>query len=228
MADIHRDRPYPASQTVELREYMEALFREKERALDMAAQERDRAAEVLRDEQRRALLVAETEREKAAAALRAGTDRAIADNYSRLNEKMDSVAELLTSKIEASSTLAQSIQKSAQEAIVKAEEAQQRVNITQNEFRGTLADQASQLMPRKEFETVHAEVVRQVSEVRDSIASIRTDIAVGPAAIPQLLREQSHSSGFTEGKERIIGWIIASAAVCTGTSSLIVYLLTRR
>src|ERR1700681_747953 len=79
---------------IELREYIEALFREKERALDMAAAERDRAAEVLRDEQRRALLVAETEREKAAAALRQGTDRAIADNFSRLNEKLDAARAL--------------------------------------------------------------------------------------------------------------------------------------
>jgi hypothetical protein len=40
----------------------------------------------------------------------------------------------------------------ADKAVNKAEEAQLRVNQTQNEFRGTLKDQAATLMPRTEVE----------------------------------------------------------------------------
>jgi len=100
---------------VELRDYIEAMLAEQQRALVMAAAERDRAAEVLRDEQRRALQVAEAEREKSAAALRAGTDRAIADNYERLREQLEAMRREISAA-----------QASSKEAIVKAEAANEK------------------------------------------------------------------------------------------------------
>lgn len=128
----HDEKAYPSSFRVDLREYVEALFREKERALDMAAAERDRAAEVLRDEQRRALLVAETEREKAAAALRAGTDRAIADNYARLEEKLEGLRREIGIEFCARDTALQELKTTTAEWKAQA-----------NEWRGTVSDVAS-------------------------------------------------------------------------------------
>ena len=75
-------------QRVKLRDHLEALRASDQRALDMASEERAKAAEALRDEQRRALDVAQEEREKAAKALSAGTDRAIADNYDRISDRL--------------------------------------------------------------------------------------------------------------------------------------------
>ena len=127
----HDERAYPPSERILLREYVEALFREKERALDMAAAERDRAAEVLRDEQRRALLVAETEREKAAAALRAGTDRAIADNYSRLEEKLEGLRREVSIEFDGRDT-----------ALTELKTTTMQYKADQNEWRGTVSDVA--------------------------------------------------------------------------------------
>jgi len=53
----------------------------------------------------------------------------------------------------------------AQRAVDKAEEAQLRVNTTQNEFRGTLKDQNATMMPRKEVE----QLIRSQQKEMDTI-----------------------------------------------------------
>jgi hypothetical protein len=220
---------------VDLREYIEALFREKERALDMAAAERDRAAEVLRDEQRRALLVAETEREKAAAALRAGTDRAIADNFSRVMERIDalirSAEEAERHRRELDDAKAKAVDAAfaaAEKAVAKAEEAQGRVNIAQNEFRGQLADQASTLMPRKEVEALLAEQTRQVSEIRDALGQLRTAVAVGPSGLIQLQEARARTEGKAAGITAMQSLAISLGGLFIAGGGLLIVILTHK
>ena len=231
---------------IDLREYIEALFREKERALDMAAAERDRAAEVLRDEQRRALLVAETEREKAAAALRAGTDRAIADNFSRLSEQLlamkesSEAAERHRRELEVSAAKAvDAAFAAAEKAVTKAEEAQQRVNIGQNEFRGSLADQAATLMPRKEVEALFAAATRErqalvaenaraLSDIRDSVATLRTAIAVGPSGLEALESRAARDDGRRQGSHSVTAALYSIIALAIGVGGFLLALMTRR
>lgn len=55
---------------------------------------------------------------------------------------------------------------SASKAVDKAEQAQLRVNQTQNEFRGTLKDQASLLMPRAEYEVNHKSLQKEVDGLK--------------------------------------------------------------
>lgn len=57
---------------------------------------------------------------------------------------------------------------SAEKAVDKAEAAQLRVNETQNEFRGTLRDQASALMPRSETELMVKDLRSQIEAIRGS------------------------------------------------------------
>ena len=57
---------------------------------------------------------------------------------------------------------------SSEKAIDKAEFAQQRVNETQNEFRGTLKDQAATLMPRSETESLIRELRTAIEDVKKS------------------------------------------------------------
>lgn len=51
-------------------------------------------------------------------------------------------------------------------AVNKAEEAQLRVNVSQNEFRGALKDQATTLMPRAEYEVNHRSLQKEVDSVK--------------------------------------------------------------
>lgn len=55
---------------------------------------------------------------------------------------------------------------SADKAVNKAEEAQLRVNVTQNEFRGSLKDQAATMMPRREYEQAHIALQKQVDYLK--------------------------------------------------------------
>lgn len=56
------------------------------------------------------------------------------------------------------------------EAVAKAEQAQLRVNETQNEFRGTLKDQAADLMPRVETELLVKDLRSQIDTLRGTRA----------------------------------------------------------
>lgn len=58
---------------------------------------------------------------------------------------------------------------SADKAVNKAEEAQLRVNQTQNEFRGTLKDQAGLMMPRREYEQAHQTLQKQVDDLKRTV-----------------------------------------------------------
>lgn len=55
---------------------------------------------------------------------------------------------------------------SADKAVNKAEEAQLRVNESQNEFRGALKDQASTLLPRGEYDAKHESLQKEVDGVK--------------------------------------------------------------
>ena len=80
----------------------------------------------------------------------------------RLDERFEgqekAVAAALTAQKEAT-TVALS---SAEKAVDKAEQAQLRVNVTQNEFRATLKDQAADLMPRSETELLVRDLRSQI------------------------------------------------------------------
>lgn len=70
----------------------------------------------------------------------------------------------------------------ADKAVNKAEEAQLRVNQTQNEFRGTLKDQASLMMPRKEVEQLVEGVQKDVDALQRLVY-----VGVGGVAVLQLV-----------------------------------------
>lgn len=75
---------------------------------------------------------------------------------------------------------------SADKAVTKAEEAQQRVNQTQNEFRGTLKDQAATLLPKNEYDTAHQALQKQLDNL-SRIVFIGLGIAIALQFIIPLL-----------------------------------------
>ena len=54
----------------------------------------------------------------------------------------------------------------AEKAVAKAELSQEKVNATQNEFRGTLRDQAANLMPRAETELIYKELRQSIDDLQ--------------------------------------------------------------
>jgi hypothetical protein len=95
----------------------------------------------------------------------------------------------------------------SEKAVNKAEAAQARVNETQNEFRGTLADQARELMPRKETESLIREVrglldgmvtTREglLDDVRAQLGDLRSRLDVGPPTLGKL------QAGFDQDRGR--------------------------
>lgn len=87
----------------------------------------------------------------------------------------------------------------SEKAVNKAELAQGNVNETQNEFRGTLRDQAQTLMPRAEAENLVREL-RGLLEVQGrSVADLRSRLDVGPPTLATLQTRSDADAGRRAG-----------------------------
>ncbi len=166
-----RENAQPA---VALRQYIEALFAEHEKALDMASREREKAAEVLAEALR--------------AATKAGDDRLrehIENQVEQIRGSLLSADKLEQERVGANAEQIETVDAKSQDraealrrelilvteaqrqAVAKAEEAQQEINKRNNDYRGQLADQAATLMPRKETEATVSEVRSLIDKVED-------------------------------------------------------------
>jgi hypothetical protein len=88
----------------------------------------------------------------------------------RLDERFDAQEKAVAAALAAAEKAVNAALSAAEKAVTKSEEAQLRVNVTQNEFRGTLKDQAADLMPRSETELLVKDLrdkVEKLSEVKD-------------------------------------------------------------
>jgi len=93
-------------------------------------------------------------------------ERILEEMNRRLDERFDSQEKAVQAALQASRESTAAALASAEKAVEKAEASQQRVNVTQNEFRGTLKDQAADLMPRSETEIL-------VKDLRDQIDGVK-------------------------------------------------------
>lgn len=83
----------------------------------------------------------------------------------------------------------------SEKAIIKAEAAQQRVNEGQNEFRGTLKDQAATLMPRAETEILLREMRANIATLSDQVGNMRSRLDVGPPSLGVLQARSDEQRG---------------------------------
>lgn len=165
---------------VAFRNYVEALFAEKDRALSMAADEREKAADVLRQEQHRALQTAEAEREKAAQALRntlaaqirEGDERLrehisnqiqqVRDQYKQVQAALESADKLELSRL-ANLERQITLQLAARDtAINKADVNSEKRFESVNEFRAQMNDQQQRFLPREVFESQVFEIGKKL------------------------------------------------------------------
>ena len=92
-------------------------------------------------------------------------------------------------------------------AVDKSEIAQKGVNEGQNEFRGTLRDQAATFMPRAETESLVREVRGLIAAQTEQINALRSRLDVGPPSLSVLQTRSDQQSG------RMNGWSDARVAL---------------
>jgi hypothetical protein len=129
----------------------EVLRNETQRAMDKADTERQKSADVLRNEQQRALAKADVEREKSADVLRSQLEQQIESGDQNLLLHIDNQKEQVASAFNAS-----------EKAIAKAEAANEKRFEAVNEFRAQLRDQQSQFVLRELFESTQHDMNRRL------------------------------------------------------------------
>lgn len=85
-------------------------------------------------------------------------------------------------------------------AVDKSEVAQKGVNEGQNEFRGTLRDQAATFMPRAETESLIRELRGLIAAQGEVITGLRSRLDVGPPSLSLLQARSDQTQG------RLTGW----------------------
>jgi hypothetical protein len=83
----------------------------------------------------------------------------------RLDERFEAQEKAVNAALAAAEKAVNAALSAAEKAVEKAEASQQRVNETQNEFRGTLKDQAADLMPRAETELLVRDMRSRLDEM---------------------------------------------------------------
>lgn len=190
--------------------------------------------EAILDEQRRGMVVAEEEREKSAVALRAELtrqieqgDRALGDHIRTQIEQIKLLAMSLDDqarlRIDGVADSVQRVEKAAeqhvaqlrreremvtaaqQEAIAKAEMANEKRFEAVNEFRANLADQTASFMPREVAESKFSELQKQVN--------VNTD------RLNQTLGEKA-------GSVSTVNWVVAAASFMVAVVAVLANVLT--
>ena len=85
-------------------------------------------------------------------------------------------------------------------AVDKSEMAQKVVNEGQNEFRGTLRDQAATFMPRAETESLVRELRGLIAAQSAHISDLRSRLDIGPPSLGVLQARSDQQTG------RLTGW----------------------
>ena len=109
-----------------------------------------------------------------------------AERDKRLDERFDSQEKAVAAALSAAEKAVSAALLAAEKAVEKAEAAQQRVNVTQNEFRGTLKDQAADLMPRSETELLVNDLRGGLDGLKSFQAKIIGAVGVAMFAMPTL------------------------------------------
>ena len=147
-------------------------------------------------------------------------DTEVVERLARLEEQVKGVNSILVERDKQVGIALTSIEK----ATTKAEEAQQRVNQTQNEFRGALKDQAGLLATKDELVSMSRQAVTMGEAIGLRIDTISEAMGIRMSALEN---KSAASTARVEGKERggqplmSIGMMILSAL----TAAIVAYLM---
>jgi hypothetical protein len=191
---------------VPLREYLEALLAEKERALQMANGERELSAAALRGEQQRAVDQATSERDKAAEKLQVELARSIHEGDERLREHIGnqidrinadlvSAEKLELARVERVEALVVGLTEQRDLLAGAASDRQDKFEIsvsdrfTQvNEFRGALDDMSKTMATRRELEAGDKSLAERIEAHAFQLGEMRSRLDRAPAALVEQLQ----------------------------------------
>lgn len=127
------------------------------------------------------------------------SDAAIYAEIKRLDQLRSADQTAVAAALSAAEKAVAAALAASEKAVSKAETAQQRVNEGQNEFRGTLKDQAATLMPRTETESIVRELRGLIETQATSVANMRSRLDVGPPSLGALQAESDSRRGRDSG-----------------------------
>lgn len=217
-----RDRRSTYWTAEQIKEFIEAILAEKDRALSIADAERERAAAALRNEQQRAVDRAAEEREKAAANLRVELARSIDEGDARLREHIMNQVSQIQSALEAALRASDKFEDTVSARFTQV-----------NEFRAALDDLGKQMATRRELETAvsnladnieKARIERQraIEELQSGIQELRSRLDTG-ADLRHLQTRIDLGEGRDQGQKATWGNMAALIGVAaTGLGIVIV------
>jgi hypothetical protein len=113
----------------------------------------------------------------------------------RLDQRIDSDQTAVAAALAAAEKAVAAALVAAEKAVDKAEIAQAKVNETQNEFRGTLRDQAALFMPRTETENLIRELRGLIGAQNTELSGLRSRVDVGPPSLATLQQTADFGRG---------------------------------
>lgn len=137
----------------------------------------------------------------------------------RLDERMSAQETAVTTALASAEKAVAAALIAADKAVSKAEVAQGKVNETQNEFRGSLRDQAATQMPRSEAENTFRELRGLITTQAAALQDLRSRVDVGPPSLSVLQARSDNQAGQQQGVQLATGNLYALiAAVAAGAA----------
>jgi hypothetical protein len=124
---------------------------------------------------------------------------AILAEIKRLDQLRSSDQVATTTALSAAEKAVAAALAASDKAVEKSETAQKGVNETQNEFRGTLRDQAATFMPRSEAESLVRELRGLINVQGETINTLRSRLDVGPPSLAAMQTRSDESVGRRAG-----------------------------
>lgn len=217
---------------IELKEHMEVVLREKDRAIEMATEEREKAASALRLEMERAV--------------REGDERLrehISNQIIQIKAALDSAEKLETTRFDMTQHSLSSVvreqealRSTQRDAQMKFERSVESRFAQVNEFRGSLDDLSKQMATRRELETgitnltalvegSRIERQHQIDDIRLTLAEMRSRLDIGAPQIPELQRFAASVGGRQEGVKLTTGLLYGGLAALATVISIVVVLV---
>lgn len=162
-----------------LKAYFQAILEEQRRAMILAEQEREKAAQVIREELSREIQAGDKnlrehiqmQVEQIRAALIAAELLEV-ERIHGLRQLLEQADQAAVTRVQAVHRETELVQHASAEAIAKAEAANEERFKSVNEFRAQLSDQTAQFIPREVAEAQFLELRRALRELADKVNTI--------------------------------------------------------
>lgn len=221
----------PVDENVSLRQHVESILGEKDRALSMAESEREKAAAALRNEQQRREDQAGEEREKAASTLRVELARAIHEGDDRLREHIaNQIMQIRDALISAEKLEVERLARldARVDSVAETQEVlRQAARETQSEFKTDIKDRFANV---NEFRNALDDLGKQMATRRElealgtALAELRSRIDVGPEQLQTLQSRADTAAGRQTGVQASTGMLFAAAAFIATVLGIVIVL----